>query len=71
MYLIKKEYEVVFKSAKNLYFPERRWEKIIQNSENILNRSLSNLTEFVKSNRVDIKREDAILLLKRINEDSK
>jgi len=69
--LNKEEYEVVFKSAKNLYFPERRWEKIIQNSENILNRSLSNLTEFVKSNRVDIKREDAILLLKRINEDSK
>jgi len=69
--LNKEESEVVFKSAKNLYFPERRWEKIIQNSENILNKSLSNLAEFVKNNKVDVKKEDAILLLKRIDEDSK
>jgi len=65
------ESEILFKSAKSLYFPERRWNKIIENSEKILGNKLSNFSLFVKSNRVDIKKEDAILLLKKIDEDSK
>lgn len=65
------ESEIIFKSAKSLYFPERRWGKIIENSEKTIAKSLSNFSIFVKNNRVDIKKEDAILLLKRIDEDSK
>jgi len=65
------ESEIIFKSAKSLYFPERRWGKIIENSEKTIEKSLSNFSVFVKNNRVDIKKEDAILLLKRIDEDSK
>ncbi|MDY1590688.1 MAG: TfuA-related McrA-glycine thioamidation protein [Methanofastidiosum sp.] len=65
------ESEILFKSAKSLYFPERRWDKIIKNSEKILGNKLSNFSLFVKNNRVDIKKEDAILLLKKIDEDSK
>jgi len=65
------ESEIIFKSAKSLYFPERRWVKIIENSEKTIEKSLSNFSVFVKNDRVDIKKEDAILLLKRIDEDSK
>jgi hypothetical protein len=65
------ESEILFKSAKSLYFPERRWGKIIENSEKTLGTKLSNFSPFVKNNRVDIKKEDAILLLKKIDEDSK
>ena len=65
------ESEIIFKSAKSLYFPERRWDKIIENSEKTMQKSLSNFSAFVKNDRVDVKKEDAILLLKRIDEDSK
>ena len=65
------ESETIFKSAKSLYFPERRWDKIIENSKKILGKDLSNFSVFVKNKRVDIKKEDAIILLKRIDEDSK
>ncbi|HII94918.1 MAG TPA: TfuA-related McrA-glycine thioamidation protein, partial [Candidatus Methanofastidiosum sp.] len=65
------ESEILFKSAKSLYFPERRWDKIIKNSENTLGKSLLNFLVFVRNDRVDIKKEDAILLLKKIDEDSK
>jgi len=65
------ESEIIFKSAKSQYFPERRWGKIIENSEKTIEKSLTNFSVFVKNNRVDIKKEDAILLLKRIDEDSK
>jgi len=65
------ESEILFKSAKSLYFPERQWDKIIKNSEKTLGSILSNFSVFVKYNRVDIKREDAVLLLKKIDEDSK
>jgi len=65
------ESEIIFKSAKSLYFPERRWDKIIKNSENTLGKSLLNFLVFVRNDRVDIKKEDAILLLKRIHQDSK
>ncbi|NYT04425.1 MAG: TfuA-related McrA-glycine thioamidation protein [Candidatus Methanofastidiosa archaeon] len=67
----KEESELIFKSAKSLYFPERRWKEIIENSEKLVGKSLSSFSEFIKKNRVDIKKEDAILLLKRIYEDSK
>lgn len=65
------ESETIFKSAKSLYFPERRWDKIIENSKKILGKDLYNFSVFVKNKRVDIKKEDAILLLKKIDEDSK
>jgi len=65
------ESETILKSAKSLYFPERRWDKIIKNSENSLEKRLLDFSVYVKNNRVDIKKEDAILLLKRIDEDSK
>ncbi len=69
--ITKEESEIIFKSAKSLYFPERRWNKIIENSEKLMCKSLSSFSEFIKKNRVDIKKDDAILLLKRIEEDSK
>jgi len=65
------ESEIILKSAKSLYFPERRWDKIIKNSENALEKRLLDFSVFVKNNRVDIKKEDAMLLIKRIDEDSK
>lgn len=63
--------EIILKSAKSLYFPERRWDKIIKNSENALEKNLLDFSVFVKNNRVDIKKEDAMLLIERIDEDSK
>ncbi|MCC7572947.1 MAG: TfuA-related McrA-glycine thioamidation protein [Candidatus Methanofastidiosum sp.] len=65
------ESEIIFKSAKVLYFPERRWDKIIKNSEKQLGACLSNFSIFVKEKKVDLKKEDAIQLLKKIDSDSK
>ena len=59
------ESETIFKSAKSLYFPERRWDKIIENSKKILGKDLSNFSDFVKNKRVDIKKKMLSSYLKR------
>lgn len=65
------ESELILKSAKNLYFPERKWSKIIEISEQKIGKDLSKFSKFIQSNRVDVKKQDAILLLKKIDDDSK
>ncbi len=65
------EYKILFESAKTLYFPERKWKNIVEISEKKLGKGLSNFYNFVKNNRVDVKKQDAILLLEEINNNSK
>jgi len=65
------EYKTIFESAKKLYFPERRWKNIIQISEKKIGKDLSYFSDFVKTKKVDVKKEDAILLLKEIDRYSK
>jgi len=65
------EYKIIFESAKKLYFPERKWKNIIQISEKKMGKNLSYFSDFVKTQKVDVKKEDAILLLKEIDRYSK
>ncbi len=67
----KEEFEIILKSAKSLYFPKRSWSNIIEKSEENLGKTLSAFSIFIRNNKVDIKKEDAILLLKKIDNDSK
>lgn len=67
----KEEFEAILKSAKSLYFPKRSWTNIIEKSEEDLGKKLSKFSNFLSDNKVDIKKEDAILLLKKIDNDSK
>jgi len=69
--ITKKESEIIFESAKSLYFPDRRWNKIIEISENKIGKDLSKFSKFIQNNRVDLKKQDAILLLQKIDDDSK
>ena len=65
------EYKTIFECAKKLYFPERKWKNIIQISEKKMGKNLSYFSDFVKTQKVDVKKEDAILLLKEIDRYSK
>ncbi len=60
--------EKILKVAKSLYYPERDYEIILSIAEEELNLDLKRLKEFLREERRDLKREDAIAALKRIRE---
>ncbi|HUV79820.1 MAG TPA: TfuA-related McrA-glycine thioamidation protein [Candidatus Bathyarchaeia archaeon] len=67
--IINKEVEEkILKVAKSLYYPERDYEIILSNAEEELNVDLKQLKKFLREERRDLKREDAIAALKRIRE---
>lgn len=69
--ITKIESELILESAKKLYFPDRRWNKIIELTEKKIGKDLSKFSKFIENSRVDVKKQDAILLLKKIDDDSK
>ncbi|MBK5190111.1 MAG: TfuA-related McrA-glycine thioamidation protein [Methanosarcinales archaeon] len=60
--------EKILKVAKSLYYPERDYEIILSNAEEELNVDLKQLKKFLREERRDLKREDAIAALKRMKE---
>ena len=60
--------EKILKVAKSLYYPERDYEIILSMAEEELNLDLKRLKKFLREERRDLKREDAIAALKRIKE---
>jgi hypothetical protein len=60
--------EIIF-HAKSLYFPERTYERVIDAArESVGAEELSQFSEYAEGSACDLKREDAILALKRIQE---
>jgi hypothetical protein len=60
--------EKILEVAKSLYYPERNYEIILSLAEAELNSNLEPLKKFLRENRRDLKREDAIGALNRIRE---
>ena len=54
--------------ARSLYYPERDYERLLSTAEAELKAGLTQLRIFLSKERRDLKREDAIAALKRINE---
>lgn len=60
--------EKILKVAKSLYYPERDYEIILSIAEEELNVDLKRLKKFLREDKRDLKREDAVAALKRIRE---
>jgi len=60
--------EKILRIAKSLYYPERDFESVLSIAEKELNLDLKRLKKFLREDRRDLKREDAIEALQRIKE---
>ncbi|MDD3985790.1 MAG: TfuA-like protein, partial [Methanobacterium sp.] len=59
----KSEFKTLIKTAKSIYYPKRNYNKILQEA-NIKDERKKALQKFLKDNTIDIKKEDAINVLK-------
>ncbi len=59
------EYKNLVKTAKSIYYPKRTYDKVFKDS-NIGIDKINKILKFVQENRVDIKREDAISVLRYV-----
>jgi TfuA protein len=57
------EYEILVKTAKSIYYPKRTYNKVFKESK-IEIEDLKRIRKFLNENMVDIKREDAVSVLK-------
>ena len=59
------EFKNLVKTAKSIYYPKRTYDKVFKDSNLELER-IKKIHNFFQENRVDIKREDAILVLEYV-----
>jgi hypothetical protein len=59
------DYNALIKSAKSIYYPKRTYNKVLKDSE-LETEKIKNIVKFLDNNRIDIKRNDAIEVLKYI-----
>ena len=60
------EYEILVKTAKSIYYPKRTYNKVFKDS-NLGTEKINQIYKFFQENKVDIKREDAIMVLNYVN----
>jgi hypothetical protein len=61
--------EKIVDIARSLYYPERVYERILSDAEGVMDQKmLEQLNTFLREEKSDLKREDAIAALKRIKE---
>lgn len=58
----------ILEAAQSLYYPERNYERIFAIAESKLKADLARLKKFLREEKSDLKREDAVAALKRIKE---
>ena len=61
----KQEFKSLVKTAKSIYYPKRTYDKVFKDS-NLGIEKIKKIHKFLQENRVDIKREDAISVLKYV-----
>ena len=59
------EFKTFIKTAKSIYYPKRTYDKVFKDS-NLGIEKIKRIQKFLKENTVDIKREDAISVLKYV-----
>jgi TfuA protein len=59
------DYNALIKSAKSIYYPKRTYNKVLKDSE-LETEKIKNIVKFLDNNRIDVKRNDAIEVLKYI-----
>jgi hypothetical protein len=60
------EYKILVKTAKSIYYPKRTYGQVFKDS-NLGTEKIKQINKFFKENKVDIKRDDAIMVLKYVN----
>jgi hypothetical protein len=60
------EFKSLIKTAKSIYYPKRTYDKVFKDS-NLKTEKIKQLYKFLQEKRVDIKKEDAVLVLKYVN----
>lgn len=56
------DYKILVRTAKSIYYPKRTYNRVLRDS-NLESRKLKQLVNYLKTNKVDIKGKDAILVL--------
>ena len=59
------EFNILIKTAKSIYYPKRNYNRVFKDSGLEMIR-IKDLQKFLDENKVDVKREDAIAVLKYI-----
>jgi TfuA protein len=60
------EFEILVKTAKSIYYPKRTYDKVFKDS-NLGTEKINQIYKFFQEKCVDIKREDAIMVLNYVN----
>ncbi len=60
------EFDILVKTAKSIYYPKRTYDKVFKDS-NLGTEKINQIYKFFQKNCVDIKREDAIMVLNYVN----
>ncbi len=60
------EFDILIKTAKSIYYPKRTYDKVFKDS-NLGTEKINQIYKFFQENCVDIKREDAIMVLNYVN----
>ena len=60
------EFETLVKTAKSIYYPKRTYDKVFKDSH-LGTEKINQIYKFFQKNSVDIKREDAIMVLNYVN----
>ena len=63
----KSEFETLIKTAKSIYYPKRNYDKVLKEAH-IEDETKKLLQKFLKDNTIDVKKEDAIAVLKFVKE---
>ena len=59
------DYNILIKTAKSIYYPKRTYNRVLKDSDIGLEK-IKNIIKFLDDNRIDIKRNDAIMVLEYI-----
>lgn len=60
------EFMILVKTAKSIYYPKRTYDKVFKDS-NLGIEKINQINKFFQENKVDIKKDDAIMVLKYVN----
>ena len=64
--LNEEEFKILIKTAKSIYYPKRTYNQVFKDS-NFGTEKINTIHKFFQENKVDIKKDDAIMVLKYVN----
>ena len=62
---MKKNLKILIKTAKSIYYPKRTYDQVFKDS-NLGTEKINKIHKFFQENKVDIKKQDAIMVLEYV-----